>query len=388
MYQYDEIRHVHLEPTTGCNAGCPMCARNVRGAVAPGLQLTEIGIGDARAIFPETFLRQLTGFDMCGAYGDPAAARDLAEIVSYLRAAGPDCMITIFTNGGLRSSEWWREFAERLGIPGRVVFAIDGLADTNHIYRRGVNFEKVMENARAFIGAGGDARWDFLAFRHNEHQVDQARALSIEMGFRDFSVKKTDRFLEPRYDYVPEFAGLDDFSRFPILQSDGSVSGYLEPPLDPTLVNETALHQSELLRHYSSLDDLFDKTPIHCRVLDTASVFVSAKGFAFPCCWTYVQATRPEISRFPQSSNRQMVDLVASCGGFARIDARRIGLRAAVESELFAAIESSWSCGSIEEGRLKVCARACGEDFPAYFNQFADASLVPRSLRLQSVPRA
>jgi hypothetical protein len=169
--------------------------------------------------------------------------------------------------------------------------------------------------------------------------------------------------------------------RFPVFASNGSVVGHLEPPRNAELVNKTALHRSELLERFGSLEALFDATPIHCRVLDTKSVFVSAEGLVFPCCWTYVQATRAQICGFPQDADREVQSLVEANGGFDRINARRVGLAHALESPVFGAIEASWSCAS-SKGRLKVCARACGADFPAYFDQFSDVQLQPRSLRV------
>jgi hypothetical protein len=73
----------------------------------------------------------------------------------------------------------------------------------------------------------------------------------------------------------------------------------------------------------------------------------------------------------------QVYDLVQSEGGFDAIDALRHGLRSIVEGPLFEAIESSWGCRSVGEGRLKVCGRVCGIEFPAYANQFANPELIP-----------
>lgn len=381
MYEYSEIRHVHVELTTRCNAACPMCARNARGVTVPGLELTELRLGDFRRIFPPDFLTQLEAFDFCGAYGEPAIARDVTPILAYIRDSNPGCEITLYTNGGLRTPAWWAEVARVLGSRGRVVFAIDGIGETNGVYRRRVRFETVVENARAFIAEGGTARWEFLAFRHNEHQIAEAAALAAEMGFDQFSVKKTGRFLEPLYDHVPEFRDHTDLTRFPIFDGRGELVGHLEPPLEESLVNRSVLHHEDLSGPYGSLAALFDRTPIHCRVLDTASVFVSAGGHAFPCCWTYVQATRPALYGFPPDADRQVYDLVQATGGFGAIDLRRTGLRAVVSGALFREIEASWACGSVGEGRLRVCARACGTDFPAYFDQFASTELLPRSLR-------
>lgn len=75
-----------------------------------------------------------------------------------------------------------------------VVFSIDGLEDTNHIYRRNTNFKKIMDNARAYIETGASAHWDMLVFEHNKHQVQQCRDMAMELGFNWFRSKTTDRW--------------------------------------------------------------------------------------------------------------------------------------------------------------------------------------------------
>ena len=63
------------------------------------------------------------------------------------------------------------------------------------MYRRRTDWKTVMRSAESFIEAGGHAEWDFLVFRHNEHQVEEARELAANMGFKNFFVRKTGRFL-------------------------------------------------------------------------------------------------------------------------------------------------------------------------------------------------
>ena len=81
--------------------------------------------------------------------------------------------------------------AKVYGRMGAVIFSVDGLADTNHIYRQGVVWDNVESNMRAFIDAGGRARWDFLIFEHNQHQVEEAEALANKWGCEKFMKKKT-----------------------------------------------------------------------------------------------------------------------------------------------------------------------------------------------------
>ena len=82
------------------------------------------------------------------------------------------------------------------------VFSIDGLEDTNHIYRVGVQFKKIMENAKAYIDTGASAHWDMLVFDHNKHQVDECRQLADTMGFTWFRSKETDRWDQYQFDHI------------------------------------------------------------------------------------------------------------------------------------------------------------------------------------------
>jgi hypothetical protein len=81
------------------------------------------------------------------------------------------------------------------------VFSIDGLEDTNQIYRRNVNWAKLISNATAFIAAGGSAHWDMLVFKHNQHQVEACEQLARDMGFKWFRAKVSKRPLVSRLEW-------------------------------------------------------------------------------------------------------------------------------------------------------------------------------------------
>lgn len=199
MYKYENIRTIHLENTQNCQASCPMCDRNQNGgAINPHIDLSELTLNDCKRIFEPEFIQQLNTMYMCGNLGDPIVARDTLEIFQYFRKHNSKMWLSMNTNAGARDEAWWQELAKVFGRMGAVIFSVDGLSDTNHIYRQGVVWDNVERSMRAFTKAGGRSRWDFLIFEHNQHQVDQAKLLSEEIGFERFVAKKTGRFISAK----------------------------------------------------------------------------------------------------------------------------------------------------------------------------------------------
>jgi hypothetical protein len=349
----------------------------MRGATSPGLALVSLSIDDVQRMFEPEFVARLRGIDLCGAYGDPILAPDLLEIVRYFRANSPDALITLYTNGGVRKPQWWTDLATIIGRPSRVVFGIDGIDEVSEIYRRKAQIGKVMTNARAFIEAGGAAQWDFLVFEHNEHQVEQARTMSREWGFVEFQPKKTGRFVRSAMEHVPELDGVRDPDRFPIFSPHGDEVGELRPPSSTEWRNESGSVLLQLSEIPGGVERMLDTTPIDCRVKHDSSIYIGAQGYVFPCCQTYTAATLPSVYGRGQPVDAQMEAVVLANGGFEAVNAKRVGLRAAVESRLMSAIQESWEQKAISEGRLKVCARVCGTTLGTFQKQFASPALIP-----------
>ena len=81
MYNYTDIREVHLEVTQRCQAACPMCDRNENGGVDNRhIDNSELSLDDCKRIFSPEFVKQLKTMYMCGNLGDPIIAHDTLEI--------------------------------------------------------------------------------------------------------------------------------------------------------------------------------------------------------------------------------------------------------------------------------------------------------------------
>jgi MoaA/NifB/PqqE/SkfB family radical SAM enzyme len=368
VYKYSDIRKVHLEITSKCNASCPQCSRNFFGKPFDSLPLTELTLDDIKRIFPEEFVRQLKLMFMSGTYGDAMVARDTLEAFEYFRACKPSMRLGMHTNGSGRKPEWWERLAS---VVDYCAFGIDGLADTNHLYRRGTHWEKIMASVKAFIGAGGHADWHFIVFRHNEHQVEEARELARELGFREFCVKRTGRFLKA-WKETP-------FS--PVLNRDGDLEYLLEMPAGPQYRNRNFL---EVYDDRQAAETHLLETPIDCKVAGSRSVYVSAEGLVLPCCWMATlypieaaveaeetlrlvnllpMAKAKPVGRLRSQGLQEIWRLIEQLPhGKDSINATLVPLRDIVEGPFFQQlVPGGWERKGFENGRLRVCAKHCGE---------------------------
>jgi len=184
-----DIKILQLEPTDVCQAACPACSRETDIGFDK-TQKNHLTIDQISRYFDNQKIKNLDKMYMCGLYGDPAAGKHTLDIYQYFRQVNPKITLGMNTNGALQNTKWWQQIGRLFNhTEDYVVFSIDGLSDTNHVYRVGVNWQKLMDNVKAFIQAGGRAHWDMLVWRHNEHQVEQCETLAKNLGFYWFRVK-------------------------------------------------------------------------------------------------------------------------------------------------------------------------------------------------------
>jgi MoaA/NifB/PqqE/SkfB family radical SAM enzyme len=358
MYKYEDIKAVHLEITSKCNAHCPMCLRNVLGGKPnPQLPLSELSIADIKNIFAEDFVQRLERIYLCGNYGDPIVAKDTLDCLKYFKSVNPKIRLDVFTNGSARNKEWWAELAQ---YTDSVHFGIDGLSDTNAIYRRGTQFEKIMENAANFIQNGGNAIWDFIAFKHNEHQIEDIQNLAKEMGFKKLNIKKTGRFFSNTQ--------LEGKNKQEVYKKDGEFDYWIEMPTNVKYQNQALQKETQLVDKYGSLENYLNQTPIDCKVVKEHSLYVSAQAHVFPCCWTANQLFpwyyEPKSSYIWKLINKTSL-------GIDGLDSLKYSLKEIIAGEFFQEVlPTSWNKNSLKEGKPNCCAKTCGKEFDPFKAQF------------------
>lgn len=248
----------HIELTDKCNAICPQCTRTNPNIIQPYSEMGshELTLEDFENRIPDSLYKQTKLWKFCGTHGDPLVARDCLEIVKHIRDRGSDSKILISTNGSFRTRDWWSKLAE---IPNvQVWFGIDGNDNETHTYYRiGTNLEKILENAQAYIESGGSAYWQTIAFKHNEHQIEQMRIRSKQMGFEKFLLVKSTRY-----------TGLENFAN-EYSYKDKYIK--LEQPTNPDYIH--GIVQQE-------------PGKIICKFHERNAVYIGSSGHVQNCCHT------------------------------------------------------------------------------------------------------
>jgi MoaA/NifB/PqqE/SkfB family radical SAM enzyme len=385
-----ELNQLHVELTNACNAACPMCTRfHINSPlIRPDLEIDQITIEKFKKYFPPHIIKKCEVVLFCGVHGDPGMAKDLYEICEYIAECSPGhTSIRMNTNGGMRKPEFWSKLGSLFAKQRRdhwrwqVTFSIDGLADTNHLYRRNVEWDRVTANSQAFIDAGGFAEWDFLIFGHNEHQIDEAKTLSKKMGFVNFVPKKA--------------LGVDNgtnLQRMSAMTRDGQLDYWIDPPKDSKNRNLETPATEQIIEQYWSFDpdhykrlketrtphnnyqervakaydvlrsennEQLDRAEIKCKARTMSGgieIFVDNFGRVMPCCYigTHLNGVHTD-------SQSLQLHYEMNKYGWEHFDLNTHSLEEILEAHhLDRVFTDTWSKPSCSEGKMAYCSNICG----------------------------
>lgn len=363
------LKRLHIELSNYCNAACLVCPRHYATSkeVDQSLKLNMMSLEDFKKYFPSGIIANLNEMMFCGTHGDPATCKDIVEIVEYVYSVNPLIALSLHTNGGIRTPDVWARLGEiskkYLNNRFNVIFSFDGLKDTNHLYRRNVDWDKAMGNAVAFINAGGAASWAFLKFKHNNHQVKDAELMSKELGFIEFILRSPYGFRlgEPASPYIPAHDKNGNFE-YAIFQADEPepINDINIPALEKKIDKEYFVTFPKFKLDTQQIEDEFKSIvndTITCNMLRQGSeLYINANGIILPCC--YIGAT---FGTDPKSeSEKQMREILDPHKD--KIDLNKVTLVDMLDSGILNDIlVSKWKLNNFTEGKPLQCTQVCGK---------------------------
>lgn len=335
MISYDQIKEVHLEISSLCNARCPLCPRNFHGyPYNDGYVEANLSLDSAKHIFTPKFLSQLKRININGNYGDAVMNPNTPDIVEYFRSHNKDLIIDISTNGSARDEIFWRRLAL---AEVRVSFCLDGLEDTHHLYRQNTSWSTILINANTFISAGGQAIWKMIRFEHNLHQIEACKSLAKKLNFSDFQLVDAGRNSGPVYDkhgnLLHVLGNYQGETNFEILFHKKRTDMVLLEDILPTVV---------------------PKNSLDCYTQKAKSIYISSTGDVYPCCFMGFNPKQYGKGEYHEAVNAQIAPLIN------RNNALEHSLEECIQ--WFSLVKESWSRDTFENGRLVCCNDNCGFD--------------------------
>ena len=361
LFNFNIIDEYQIEITSYCNAACPQCPRNSNGhGINPYMPLAHLDRDIIDRAFDIELCQRLRQIFFCGSYGDPIMHPDFLGILKDFRRKNPKLWLYFHTNGGVHDTDYWEEIAHILNGYGQIDFGLDGLEDTLHLYRRNVKYKKVIANAQAFINAGGRAQWNFIVFKHNEHQVEQAQALAKDMGFFNILVRKTGRFLN--------HTTMEEMPSWPVANSDY----VLELPVNEEYKNRSMKFLPILKQEYTNISDYFKSTSINCDALTGNKVSINSQGVVLPCNFfnhnlydaRFRDGSIPGANPLSQVNGQNQVQHFLSQYGLDNLNIHNYSLKNIFDNVMWKDLVESF-----QHNKLFECAMTCGEKFTKVWDQ-------------------
>ena len=308
MWSSDTLEWIDIELTSFCNIKCKGCFRVLSDHADKILNKTYLDIETIKEKFKKEMFPQIKIINFCGSVDEPTSHPQFFEIIKHF--ADWNAHINIATNGSIRTKSWWENLAKILPPSHKVTWGIDGSDEVSEQYREGSSFKKVRDNFRAFISAGGRANWQFIVFEHNEHQLETARQMAKEEGFKEFKTIISHR--EDTKD-VKHKKVLKKSSPNPVPQDDPCIS---------------------------------------CKYGNQKRIFVNHMGNVIPCC--HLNAKMLEYSVTNKKKDK-FEEILEKSSYMTDINLQHVSIDEAMNGRVWTAIQNSWT----EDDKIKKCVSVC-----------------------------
>jgi MoaA/NifB/PqqE/SkfB family radical SAM enzyme len=186
-----------IEPNLFCNLHCPACPTGLNLGLRPTVSINQ-------ELFKSTideigdYIFRLYMYN----WGEPLLHKATPEMIRYAKAK--DVNIILSTNLSIKLTDDYIDRLVQSGLDTMLV-SLDGVTqETYGKYRRNGKIELVRENlkrlqqAKQRLGMTTPKLiWQFLVFRHNEHEIEDARAVYKEWGADEIAVGGAEMPMEP-----------------------------------------------------------------------------------------------------------------------------------------------------------------------------------------------
>lgn len=209
--QFGRPVFMSIEPTTSCNLRCPQCPSGLREFSRPTGMLRN-QLFEKIILETKKYLHSLTFYFQ----GEPYLNPDFLNMVQFAANNG---IYTITSTNAHYLDDAMAAKTVQSGLD-RLIISVDGITqDTYEKYRVGGKLDKVVEGTRAIVrqkkllkSQSPQVVWQFVVFKHNQHQVAAVKKLGKELGVDTVTIKTAQVYdFEQGHSLIPD---IDAYSRY------------------------------------------------------------------------------------------------------------------------------------------------------------------------------
>ena len=210
-FQWGMPMTLEIEPTTSCNLRCPQCPSGLREFTR---NTGMLDLPMYKKIIDEVhhdLIWLILYFQ-----GEPFLNKKFLEFVRY--AADKNIYTATSSNAHYFTDEMAKATVES-GLD-RLIVSIDGVTQEAYgKYRIGGNLDKVLEGTKNLVKWKKQLNsptphiiWQFIAFKHNEHQIPEVKKMAKEIGVDELGIKTAQIYdYQSSDEFIPEN---EDLSRY------------------------------------------------------------------------------------------------------------------------------------------------------------------------------
>jgi MoaA/NifB/PqqE/SkfB family radical SAM enzyme len=169
----ESLKKYNIDICYKCPLKCPFCVRQSPGGKEKIKESDDITLDEF-----QTILKSANHIAFCGQISDPIYHPKFLEIMEII-SKNPNKSFSIHTNGTRKSKTWWKQVFLFSGSNVTWIFGLDGAdQETANKYRVNTKFNQVMDVMKLGASMEINVEWQFIVFKHNEHQIELAKTIA------------------------------------------------------------------------------------------------------------------------------------------------------------------------------------------------------------------
>jgi len=309
------MMNITIEVSSNCQAKCPGCIRHdvlntETGVFSNPPKNINLSVEVHNKLIDE-IKGKVSHLTYDGSFSDSPLHPDFLELIEYSASKLKGWFsftglndLTISTNGSYKSPAFWKELGQilhkHLPYKHHVMFDLDGIDNkTQNMYRIATNYDKIIENAEAFISGGGRAVWKMIPFDFNEELEERAKVLAEQHGFKYFQRNRIQR-VESKAVFLAlsKRAGQLDKE----ISKDNELSVISKKDIDvqiskaESIVKDIKIDKN--LDMFDNLENAKESAGVVCKWKKENNYQISHDGSVWRCCWlnsAYQYKTRQNL---------------------------------------------------------------------------------------------